>query len=473
MNRREMLLGTALFGASLASPRGQALTTPFLRSLEREDNALYPEPFGRLALPTGFTAVALQRAGDTMTDGVTVPGQPDGMGCFEHQGHWVLLRNQELGNEEWMNWVAFDALMVPAPVDSPKAFTKDAFGGVSRVVLDPVKLKAELAGAPPEVSAAIVRSNLVLTGTDRNCGGGVTRRGWVSCEESDNKGHGWALLTRPGDDALVSAAERTLRHWGRFNREAIAMTTDERQVYMTEDRPDGLFYRLVTDDSVWRNGTLQALSVAGWTHTDQHQYPDTGTPWRVGTELTTTWVNIPDPSASKQTCREQGAALGASRFNRCEGTAILGSDDRMVWFVASTAGPAAGGQLWRYDRHKNTLKLVVEIGSRDPTGLLIGQETLSMPDNLVFTPDGSLMLAEDNYARTDKVKFQHLRVRVADGRIFDVAKNLHNKPANPGKYDSPGGEFTGACFSPDGTVLFVNIQGPEHLTLAIAGPFSG
>jgi secreted PhoX family phosphatase len=32
------------------------------------------------------------------------------------------------------------------------------------------------------------------------------------------------------------------------------------------------------------------------------------------------------------------------------------------------------------------------------------------------------------------------------------------------------GEFCGACFSPDGTTLFVNIQQPG-LTLAITGPW--
>ena len=31
-------------------------------------------------------------------------------------------------------------------------------------------------------------------------------------------------------------------------------------------------------------------------------------------------------------------------------------------------------------------------------------------------------------------------------------------------------EFAGSCFSPDGSVLFVNMQGPG-LTLAIRGPW--
>jgi len=37
--------------------------------------------------------------------------------------------------------------------------------------------------------------------------------------------------------------------------------------------------------------------------------------------------------------------------------------------------------------------------------------------------------------------------------------------------DDAGPEFTGACFSPDGQVLFVNVQTPQHMTLAIRGPW--
>jgi secreted PhoX family phosphatase len=54
-----------------------------------------------------------------------------------------------------------------------------------------------------------------------------------------------------------------------------------------------------------------------------------------------------------------------------------------------------------------------------------------------------------------------------DGSIFDVAKNLANRT-----------EFAGACFSPDGRILFVNIMGStfddgaeEGMTLAIRGPW--
>ena len=55
---------------------------------------------------------------------------------------------------------------------------------------------------------------------------------------------------------------------------------------------------------------------------------------------------------------------------------------------------------------------------------------------------------------------QYLRGLTRRGQIFDFALNVH-----PGFADS---EFAGACFSPDGDTLFVNIQTPG-VTLAIWG----
>ncbi len=62
---------------------------------------------------------------------------------------------------------------------------------------------------------------------------------------------------------------------------------------------------------------------------------------------------------------------------------------------------------------------------------------------------------------------QYLRGLTPEGAIFDLGRNVLNEA-----------EFAGACFSPDGRVLFVNIMGstldsgPEQgRTLAIRGPW--
>ena len=55
-----------------------------------------------------------------------------------------------------------------------------------------------------------------------------------------------------------------------------------------------------------------------------------------------------------------------------------------------------------------------------------------------------------------------VRAVAPDGLIYTLARN-----ADPGK-----SEFCGACFSPDGETLFVNIQKPG-ITLAITGNWRG
>ena len=79
-----------------------------------------------------------------------------------------------------------------------------------------------------------------------NCTGGATPWGWVSCEESDADGHGWAFLCPADAEALRPA--RPLRSWGRFRPEAVALDPRSRIVCQTEDHPQGALYRHVPDD---------------------------------------------------------------------------------------------------------------------------------------------------------------------------------------------------------------------------------
>ena len=80
-------------------------------------------------------------------------------------------------------------------------------------------------------------------------------------------------------------------------------------------------------------------------------------------------------------------------------------------------------------------------------------DVLELPDNIVVTPGGGLILCEDG----DGENF--LRGLTQRGEIFDFALNVLN--------DS---EFAGSTFSPDDETLFVNIQTPG-ITLAIWGPW--
>jgi secreted PhoX family phosphatase len=423
-------------------------------------------PGGLLDLPKGFAHVVLQRAGMPMSDGHAVPPQPDGMGCFAGpDGQLVLLRNQEIGNRDFLRRYGLTEPFYRADVVPEPRVSADQFGGVSRLVVDTLKLERDLDTRPGEVSSAVIRSHMALAGTDSNCAGGVVPEGWVSCEESSADGHGYAFLTRPEDEAL--GAPRRIDSWGRFHREAVALDPGTGIVYMTEDRSDACFYRHVPEDPAhpMGPGRLEALSIPGLRHTDPYPPPTSRTlpapVWRDGQSWDVQWVAIPDRHARQETCRAQAARLGATGFTRTEGITRAGRD---IWFLASTAGPMKAGQIYRYspggDPSAGGL-LTLELEVRDRT-------VLSSPDNTTVAPWGDLILAEDNYNNHFGAEHQYLRGLTLEGQVYDIARNRDTRPAA----GSPGAEFTGVCFSPDGRFLFANMQDPVQLTIAIRGPWT-
>ena len=403
-----------------------------------------------LDLPRGFHYQILQRAGDAMSDGHIMPIQPDGMCCLKGKaGQWVLLRNHEIGQEGLFERYGFRTSWVPDGGPSPSPLYREQFfGGVSRVVLNPRILRSELAVGANEATTSLVSSNMALGGTEYNCAGGVVPEGWVTCEETDRADHGWAFLVRPDDDILT--APRRITSWGRLKREGIALDTRTGICYMSEDHKVGCLYRHVPADPKlpMANGKLQALSLVGTKTASENV--ERGQSW------TATWVDIADPNAAELPCRSQAAQRGATTFSRTEGIIWDGTE---LWFVCTNGGPIGAGQIFRYNPKTSTLTLAEQVTDRS---------VLSMPDNCTLTPWGDLLLAEDNYGPGGGCTHQYLRILTREGRVLNVARNRRNEL--PG-IDAPGSEFTGPCFSPDGTVLFVNLQSPENVTLAITGPW--
>jgi secreted PhoX family phosphatase len=114
--------------------------------------------------------------------------------------------------------------------------------------------------------------------------------------------------------------------------------------------------------------------------------------------------------------------------------------------VSTNGGNRGFGQVWEYDPSAETLTLVVESPNHN---------VFDGPDNLCVSPRGGLLFCED------ATSAQHLRGISRRGDVFDVARNLRNTV-----------EFAGACFSPDGETLFVNIYGrsSERTTLPYRSP---
>jgi uncharacterized protein len=185
--RRALLRG----GGALAM--GAALPIPFV--LSRPVWAVGPGPLvpdraGILDLPAGFAYRILERQGDAMADGYRVPGAPDGMACFAGSGSTlVLMRNHEADLDG-----PGSGPYGPGQPASPLAYDPAGYGGVTRVVLDAITLGR-------------VSSNLVLAGTSRNCAGGTSPWGWLSCEETFSPTHGYVFVC-PTDAPAVRPPQR-------------------------------------------------------------------------------------------------------------------------------------------------------------------------------------------------------------------------------------------------------------------------
>jgi hypothetical protein len=385
---------------------------------------LKEDPEGLLSLPEGFSYRILQRRGDPMDDGYRVPGLADGMACFEaSDGNLVLMRNHELTRSH-----RNEGPYGPEQGPPAEAFDPEALGGVTRVVVDPDTLKPR-------------SSNLVLTGTERNCAGGPSPWGWLSCEETLEPGHGY-VFPCPVDAEGVQPAE-PIRGYGRLRHEAVAIDPDSLVAYLTEDEVEGAFYRFVpaSRESPFE-GRLQALRVRG------RPRFDTGSEMSQGDTVPVEWVDIDDPEASKTPVRQQAHSAGAAFVRRGEG---IWWGDGAAYFTATIGGPARAGQVFRYapDSQNDTGQLELIAQSR-------GRHELEMPDNITVAPWGDLYVAEDG-----KIGANRIRVVQPDGRIAEFARNI----------GSPS-EFAGVTFSPDGRTLFFNIQ-HDGLTIAVRGPFPG
>jgi secreted PhoX family phosphatase len=413
--QRRTLLKAAGAAVVAASP----LAFLMRRTANADVGPLVLDPAGLLDLPPGFSYRILERTFDRMSDGARVPARPDGMGCFPGpSGTLILMRNHELERDQSES--GFDA---PPRV----AYDKKAAGGVTRVVVD-------------ERTFDRISSNRVLAGTLRNCAGGVSPWGWLTCEETVEQGHGYVF--RCPTDASSSAPAERLTGYGRFNHEAACVDPTTLICYLTEDRPDGCLYRYRPQDPAkpFTSGRLQGMRIKGAPGLD------TAEDLKPNTKVAVDWVDIPNPDPKDDTVRTQAADLGAARVKRGEGIIFY---DGAVFVCATTGGSEGCGQL---------LKLVPGSGQRPDTLEVFAESpddsVLDMPDNICGTPWGDILMAEDGPG------IQYLRGITPGGRVYEVARNARSK-----------GEFAGVCVAPSGNALFVNLQ-TDGLTLVIQGPLA-
>lgn len=415
---------------------------------------LLDDPEGIIALPEGFSYRILSPWGERMTDGFRVPSRHDGMGAFPGpRGTTILVRNHEVNPGDDPESSAFGAdlslleRLDPALLYDGGTDGAPAFGGTTTLVYD--------------TSAQTLESHhLSLAGTLVNCAGGPTPWGsWISCEEITRRAggdlardHGFNFeVPARADGGVVEPVP--LEAMGRFMHEAVAVQPSSGIVYQTEDRGDGLLYRFLPSvpGRLTAGGRLQALAVRDAPQLDTRNFDARAI--EPGRPMAVEWIDVRDPTSPEDDLRYRGFSAGAARFARGEGI-WYGNDE--VFIACTNGGPARKGQIWRYrpspdegspsERDRpGTLELFVEPND----GALVENA-----DNLTVAPWGDLVVCEDGTGD------DYLVGITPAGEIYKLARNLNGN-----------GEFAGACFSPDGTTFFVNMQ-VDGWTLAITGPWS-
>ena len=444
----------------LASVAATAVPAVGRAGLGEDLGPLKPDPRRLLDIPDGFSLTVVSRVGETMSDGFKVPARHDGMAAFEGEdGRIILVCNHEL-SAAMPGDSAFGDDFESLPAATRAAFYDQGggrtpgTGGTTTTIFNPNTGKTE-------------RQHLSLAGTEVNCAGGPTPwRTWLSCEECfespgtaityaglifRDKPHGYVFEVAADEAGLAVA--RPIPPMGRFEHEACAIHASTGIVYMTEDRHHSLFYRYIpkVPGRLAEGGRLQALAIKEQPSLATHNWSAPST-IAVGESLAVEWIDLEDADSAENDLRLRGAAAGAASFARGEGLcAAAGS----FAFTCTIGGPARLGQVFIYtpslyegsadeSRSPGTLELLVEA---DEDALLRNA------DNITMAPWGDLVVCEDTADHCGLVGVR------PDGSQYAIADNAYSSS-----------ELAGACFSPDGSTLFVNIQTPGT-TVAITGPW--
>ena len=267
-------------------------------------------------LPVGFTSRVVARTGETVEgSSYTWHPSPDGGAVFvTEDGGYIYVSNSE-----------------------------HAPGGVGAI-------RFSSDGEIADAYSILDEPTLV------NCAGGITPWGtWLSCEE--------VPLGRVYECDPTGSATAILRpEMGIFEHEAAAIDEANRHAYMTEDVPDGRFYRFVYDsDGDLSSGELQVAEVMG-----------------DGPEGSVEWRTVDDPSAETMPTKDQ--VPSSTAFDGGEG---IWFHEGVVYF--STKGD---NRIWAYETDTSVLSIIYDFATSD-TPILSGV------DNITVSPAGDILVAED------------------------------------------------------------------------------
>lgn len=321
---------------------------------------------------------------------------PDGSGVIAtDDGGWIYVVNSEVPGVGTLSNESF----VPqtSPITSPIQMFAPGLGGASCLKFDK--------------DAKLVDAYSILSGTTFNCAGVITPwKTWLSCEEV-NTGQVWEC------DPFGVAEAVVLPALGRFDHEAIAVDMSKKMLYLTEDLPDGRFYRFVPSATDWpagaarpalAEGKLQIMKITGG---DPLQGPQP-----------VTWVDAVNPTA-------------AQNVNRIADTAVFDGGEGIWYFQGFVYFSTKGdNRIWVYDSVGETLEVIYDFGTAQaPNNVLSGV------DNIFVTPQGDVLVAEDG----------------GDMQIVVIFPDRTLKPLLQ-LTGQDGSELAGIAFSPDGRRMYFN-----------------
>jgi uncharacterized protein len=326
-----------------------------------------PDPNG-LRLPAGFRSRVLARSSQRVTEGSSYVWHPapDGGATFATiDGGFVYVSNCE--------------------------FTP---GGAGALRFD--------------ATGQLIDAYPILQNSTRNCAGGPTPWGtWLSCEEV-SFGSVWEC------DPLGVRAAVLRPSLGQFRHEAAAVDPIRKQIYLTEDEPNGRLYRFTPDalDSAGRpdlqRGRLEVAAVRGG-----------------GLEGRLAWRAIADPSGAALPTRLQAEASTA--FNGAEG---IWHHEGVLYFATK-----GDNRVWAYDLGAQLLTLIYDLATAD-------HPILSGVDNVTVSPAGDVLVAEDIGGDMQIVGL------APDGTQLALVQLIGHD----------GSEITGPAFDPSGTRLYFSSQ---------------
>jgi secreted PhoX family phosphatase len=275
-------------------------------------------------------------------------------------------------------------------------------------------------------SGALVDAYPILRRTNWNCAGGPTPWGtWLSCEE-----HRSGLVWECDPTGRDAAHERA--SLGAFTHEAVAVDPVRLRLYLTEDVPDGCWYRFTPSriggdrKPDLRTGTLEVAEIVS---------PDTGA---------VHWHRIRDAAGRAQATRYQ--VRQATRFRGGEG---CWHSNGVVYF--STKGD---DRIWAYTIASEQLHVIYASAEHDPP-------VLRGVDNVTVSASEDVLVAEDN----------------GDMQIVAITPDRQVVPIVQ-VIGQPDSEVAGPAFDPSGTRLYFSSQwgatgaGRDGLTYEVTGPFN-